>query len=347
MKKVPKLLTLILTLSTCFNTAAEPVNWRLQLGGMRNILRTPLDQRGGGLEYSLLLGVEVQVPLKNSWFIESGANLRFGPRTFTYMKWDILGYTAEFIPLKYFDKAGDYSGSDEYIINEYKKPGIYSNTSGFIDIPIRAGWKLPLNEKNEFQFSFGPVLTFDLTEPHVPEHGRNCFSISLSPSVVYKHRALTLGLYYQNPCIYNGSKNRETNTLMFTIGINFNGRKPNWDNVINVLETTGNVLGAASTAMSAYYESTSNSGGDTYQGSSSSSSRSSSSISGGNTGSSNRSARNSDYNTYFKNETIVIKIINGDDKVNKKSEIQRKMRSLREKWEKRGDGWNPSPYETK
>lgn len=354
MKKVPKLLMLVLTLSACLNTAADPVNWRIHVGGMRNILRSPLDQMTDsqlGDKYSLLFGVEVQIPLRNNWFIESGANLRFGPTTYTYIhRLHDSSSTAEFIPLKYFDEDGHYSGCDKYKEDGWL-PEIWTSHSTFIDVPIRAGWKLSLNDENEFQFSIGPVLTFDLVKPEDLRgdrlYGRNCFSVGLSPSVVYKHRALSLGLYYQNPCIYNGAKNRETNTLMFTIGVNFNGRKPNWDNVLNVLETTGNVLGAASTVMGSYYGTSTDDGGSSYQGSTSSSSRSSSSVSANNTGSSNRSARNTDYNTYFKYENTVIKILSGDDTVNKKSDIQKKMKQLREKWSKRGDGWNASPYETK
>lgn len=322
------------------------------MGGMRNILRTPLNQEDLYFmeKYSFLLGIEIQFPIKNNWFIESGVNLRTGPITYTYMKWDDPGYTAEFIPLKDFKKNQDYTGSDYYVGN--KAPGIYTSSSTFIDIPIRAGWKLFLNDNNELQFSIGPTMIFDLERPHVEGgrlYNRNCFSVGLSPSVVYKHRALSLGLYYENPCIYNGSKNRETNFLMFTIGVNINGRKPNLDKIISVLEVTGAVLEGVSNTMGSYSATTPDNKDNTYQKYQKSTKSSTKSVNDKSKdfSISKRDSRNADYRTYFKYEDIVIKILNGDDKRNNKADIQREMKRLRQKWAINGDGWEASEYENK
>lgn len=338
---------------------AEPVNWRFHLGGMSSIRQWIPEDDEPGNKFTLMIGAEIQIPIKSKFFIETGLNFRWGQYTYTYWMYNDPGSVAAYIPLKDFDSYGQYTGSDAPI--KYLPAGISYGTMGFFDIPIRFGYKLKLNSENEFQFAVGPYMSFESSNPEVENRSyegiytlseHNCFSVGLSPSVVYKHRALSLGLYYQNPIFYNGPKNRVTNVLMFTIGVNFNGRKVNMDGLLSGLEIASSALGAASSVASSYYGAT---GGNSYSsdsynsGSSSSysSSNSSSSSSSSNNSSYNRQARNNDYNTYFKYETTVIKIINGDDTVNRKSDIQQKMRSLREKWTKRGDGWNPSPYETK
>lgn len=354
MKKVSTLLTLICILSACLNTFAEPINWRIHVGGMYNILRTPLDRKNYlefGDKFSFMGGVEIQVPLRKNWYIEPGLNLRYGPWTYVVEissigQYNIPHYKMASAPLKDFDKYGFYTGN-----GDFWQPSVETQPSYFVDMPIRAGWRLALNDKNEFQFSFGPYLSIDCGNPdrdatYGVVDGCNRFSIGLNPSVVYKHRALSLGISYQNPCIYNGPKNRETNTLLFTIGINFRGRKVNLDKLSSALEIAGSVLNTTADAMSSYYG---NLGEDTSASSdNNSSSRNSVSTRATSSNTSkDRTSRNADYNSYFKYETTVIKIINGDDRVNKKSDIQRKMKALRKKWVDRGDGWNASPYETK
>lgn len=166
--------------------------------------------------------------------------------------------------------------------------------------------------------------------------------------MVFKHRALSLGLIYQNPCIYNGIKNRDTNSLMFTVGVNFNGRKVNLDNLVIGLEAASAVLTSATETMSQFsgYANSSDTGSYS-SGSSYSSASSSQSSSGSDFSLSKATSAQRDRSTYFQNETIVIKIINGDDTTNKIGDIQRKMKQLRNKWKGTQYEWQPSPYETR
>lgn len=334
---------------------AEPVNWRLQLGGMSSILRYVPEHNESSRKFILLLGAEVQFPIKNKFYIETGANLRFGPTTYTYEAYK-EECVAKMIPLSDFDKLGKYTGSS----NEYNTPRIMTSTDGFIDIPLRFGYKLIFNEKNQLQFGLGPVFTFTLTGENnaestggsvYPLSDVNCFSVGLSPSVVYKHRALSLGLFYNNPFIYNGSKNRETNTLMFTIGVNFNGRSIDLDKLADGLAVASSVLNGATEAMSTYYSGSTGSGSysnDSYSSSSSGSSSRSSSVSSDSKYSTrDKTNADTDRRTYFQNETIVQNILRGDDTVNKKSDIQNKMRQLRQKWANTPYGWNKSDWEDK
>lgn len=314
------------------------VNWRFHVGGMSAMTATDKEWTKGC--FSALLGCEIQVPIKEKLFIESGLNLRGGPETYTYWNYDIPGAVADNIPFKDFNDEGKYIGS------ERPGAGSYNGMIVSLNVPLRFGYRLRLKGKNEFQFAFGPYFEYAPSIWYAITNN-NHVSVGLTPSVVFKHRALSLGVLYQNTCIYNGLKNRDKNALLFTIGVNFNGRKPNMEKIAAALDATSTVLNGVNTAL---YGATSSGGYDGgYSDTSSSVGSGSSSTSSNNTGSnasSNRVARNRDYNTYFQYETMVIKIINGDDRVNKKKDVQLKMKALREKWVKRNDGWQASRYET-
>lgn len=326
----------------CSGTVRAAVNWRIHAGGMSALFST--DKEWIKDNFYALLGCEIQIPIKDRLFIESGVNLRGGPVTFTFWKYDFPGNVADDISFNDFDNNGTYIGSERL------DAGVYNGMVTSLNIPVRFGYRLKLKGKNEFQFAFGPYFESALSRCY-PISNNNQISVGLTPSIVFKHRALSLGVLYQNSCIYNGLKNRDKNALLFTIGVNFNGRKVDTDKLIEGLSIASSVLDATTTAMSQYvdeFDSSNKSSGSYYNESSYNESSNSNNLSNNVTrGSSNRSARNNDYNTYFKYETIIIKIINGDDTVNKKSDIQRKMRKLREKWTNKGDGWQASPYETR
>lgn len=324
------------------------VNWRLHLGGMYALHSMETERKSTDVAFQL--GCEVQFPIKEKFFIETGLNLRFGPTTYTY--WD-GSYMADFIPFRDFDKEGNYIGGSNNMAAR-----VNQDVRTFLDLPARFCYRLRLKGSNELQFAFGPYFEAALSGNnrvegvHGPQDlmGNNPFSIGLTPSVVFRHRALSLGVVYQNPCIYNGNKNRDTNVLMFTIGVNFKGRKVNMDKLAEGLEVASAVLNTTTAVMSQYVEqSGSGSGYSDDSGSSYSSGSSSGSKSSSKRGSgiADRTSRNSEKATYYKWETMVQNILRGDDTVNKKSEIQRKMRKLREKWAARGDGWPASEWENK
>ncbi|MDE7442480.1 MAG: hypothetical protein K2M69_09995 [Muribaculaceae bacterium] len=252
MRKFLKAFLVMLLTSLSIQNISAVVNWRFQLGGMATLLRYKPEYSSTSRSFTLLFGSEIQIPVKDEWYIETGLNLRFGPTTFTYEQFDTPGNVAAFIPLKDFDKNGEYFGG-----SEYRSPYIKSGTGGFLDMPIRAGWKYILNEENEIQFSFGPYMSFALQSPSGEQyrggvakiHESNCFNLGLSPSVVFKHRALSVGIFYYNPCLYNGSKNRETNTLMFTIGLNFNGRSIDLDKLASGLEAASSVITTVNSSL--------------------------------------------------------------------------------------------------
>jgi len=310
--------------------SSAEVNWLFQFGGM------PTKQYGAadifehealakGNSYELTGGIFLQIPLssKTPLFLETGLGYR---NKLVLSQAEGYKFDAEFWS---FDNLDAYRGH-------------------IVELPVKAGYNLKLNEKNSFVFGFGPYVAA-YTERGLGDP----VSVGLTVSASFRHRCMSFGVSYSNPVFLNGPRDYYKNSITFNIGINLRGRKPNWDNIITGLEIAGGVLDGVNSAMqSAGYGSSEESdyypSDDTQSGSyGNASSRSSNNMSIGKSGAtaSEMTARNNDYNTYFKYETIVIKIINGDDNTNRKSDIQSKMKRLRKKWEKRNMGWTKSQYE--
>lgn len=323
----------------CCQEASAAVNWRIHGGAMYSLRGKYIDDSGPNI--TAMFGCEIQFPIKEKFFIETGLNYRYGPTTFTEGFLSYNHYTDSYkVPLKDFDSHGKYIGSKFYEAN------IYQANGDFIGIPLRFTYRYHLKGNNEFQFAFGPYAEVYFNDEDYTDNSP--ILVGLSPAVVFKHRALSLGLIYQNPCIYNGIKNRDTNSLMFTVGVNFNGRKVNLDNLVIGLEAASAVLTSATETMSQFSGSANSSDTGSYSsGSSYSSASSSQSSSGSDFSLSKATSAQRDRSTYFQNETIVIKIINGDDTTNKIGDIQRKMKQLRNKWKGTQYEWQPSPYESR
>ena len=320
---------------------ARPVDWRFHIGGMPSILNYRPDNHPASRKFTAMLGAEIQLPLAANLYLESGLDFRYAPATYTYWCYDSPGWTADFIPLRDFDGSGRYIGTNPPI-DGLAAEVFAQNTNVYLDIPVRFGYRWNIGARHQLQLGFGPYLGLGLAPAKGRDgnklYGSNCVSVGITPSVVYRHRAFSVGLHYQNPCLYNGTKNRETHTLMLSLGINVRGRKlsVDWDSVVAGLEAASGVLNATTETMMQSYGDEVDSGETAV---SSGSKTSDFSIQ-------KRTARNNDYKAYFQCESMVIKILNGDDKVNRLSDVQKKMKRLREKWDARNDGWGPSRWET-
>lgn len=333
----------LLAAAVCVPDAQAAVNWRIHAGGMYGIRGIYTDDASN---FTALLGVEIQFPIQNKFFIETGLNVLAAPTTFTegFLPDAINEASTYKVPLKDFDSSGEYIGS------EYRNATISQGIGTFLNLPVRFSYRYRLKGDNEFQFAFGPYLNVYFDDNDFADESP--LSVGLTPSVVFKHRALSLGIMYMNPCIYNGIKNRDTNTLLFTIGVNFNGRKINLDKLAAGLEVASAVMNTANATLQQYAEATGagDSGYDSdssYSSSSSSYSSSSSSSRGSDTSLTKSTNAQHDRNTYFKNETLVQRILSGDDTVNKKSDIQREMKRIRNKWKGSPYEWQASEWETK
>lgn len=303
--------------------AVARTNWRFYVGGMYAKeytevgtinYKNPLEKTG---TYNIMAGMDIQFSLKEKFYIETGLNYRYAP----YAQWE---------------------DEDSWNpLSDYRY--LYGGHMHLLSVPVRFGYRLRMNENNSFEFGVGPYVA-------LRADGETQVSVGLSPVVTYKHRALSLSLRYENPVFYDGMRNELKNQFAFTIGVNFNGRSPNWDNIALGLEAAGSVLGTATEVMNTYYQSTNqeySGSSESYSTGDSSNSGSSGSVNDSSAGLSLSDARNlqRDRTTYFQMETNLIKALNGEDTSTSVSTYRQRMKSLREKWEKRGHGWQKSRYE--
>lgn len=325
--RIPALVMMMMT--SIVSSAA--VNWQLQVGGMMmNQYGSESDQENF---YSLLekkshiewkAGILIQIPLSSNipLFIESGLSFRSK---------NVISQKDGF----HFHPT-DISEEDYYNMMSYQG---YS-----LELPVKAGWKLKLNESNAFDFAAGPYVSM------MTERGEgDPLSVGANISAAFRHRCMSFGVEWQNPIFLNGPRNYYGNSFLLTIGINFKGRNINLDKLADSLEMAGNILSTANAAMgygdadgysstSSFIESSNN------ETSSKSRVKSSDKSKNGNGFSlSEQTAFNADRNTYFKWESF---LINGKNISKKEGKHAcEEMRKLRTKWEKRGKSWTKSNWE--
>lgn len=314
--------------------AVGQVNWQFQLGGMF------MKQYGGGEGLNYTDGVVdknnnlegkaallLQIPMSHRLpiFLETGLSFRS----------KIAISQEEGFKL---DPKNFYYGD---------RDKAYSYRADALEIPVKAGWKLRLNENNTFDFAAGPYVAayFDkgLGDP---------VSVGVNLSAAFRHRCMSFGVEWQNPVFLNGLRDYNKNSFAVTVGINFKIGKVNLDKLANALEATSSVLSTASASMGSEQADSYNNYSDVEDEESSSTiSRSTKKSTGKNTGKSNdekgfslseQTSYNNDKSTYAKWETYLLK-----DNLSKKERDHAKdeMKRLRKKWEKRGKSWTKSRLE--
>lgn len=284
-------------------------------------------------------GLHLEIPTSHKFYIETGADF------FNY------SYSSQ----KYYPDEKDW----EY---EFLEEPVNS-----IQVPLKIGYQLWLNEKNSFLFSFGPYGAYQFSNDD--EYGYSDeaqdWKVGLQGSVSFRHRAISLSVGWQNPCVFNEGKFRghkrgsQANDIVsFSIGIKFGKINADWGAIASALEASGQVLGAVSEAYlnttgsgyssSSYSSGSSSSGSSNAGGGSTSTSRTKTNTTSDRHGSiSELTAMNTDKRTYSNYETLLIKMrSSGDYKLSDKQDIQNKMRKIRTKWTKRGYSFTQSPLET-
>lgn len=314
-----KLLLLFVCCCVLAPAAYSRTNWRFYVGGMYAKAYGWGAYTNSGRDtytkssYNIWAGMDVQFIIKEKFHIETGINYRRAP--YALRNSSYLDYTD-------------------------------LGTAHWIAIPLRFAYRLPLNEQNSFEFGFGPYVAMS---PDFTDY--DPMSVGISPVVTYKHRALSLSFRYENPIFYDGAKNTLKNQFAFTIGVNFNGRKPNWDNIAKGLEVTGSVLNAANAAIGAYNGNQSPSTDGSYEDNTSSqSSKSSSGTSSGNRFSiSEQTSYNQDKSTYEKYDSQLASHFAGNQTMSPDGvrHAQKAMKKLRQKWEKRGKSFPHSSNESR
>ena len=124
----------------------------------------------------------------------------------------------------------------------------------YLELPVKAMYKLTLNNKSAIDFGFGPYVSSVNPYPN-----GETWSVGLNLSVAYRYRCMSYGIEWQNPVFMNGPRNYYKNDFLITIGINLKGRSPNMEKIAAVLDATGTVL---DTVNSTLYGDSSDSGYD-------------------------------------------------------------------------------------
>ena len=216
-----KILTLLAAVALCSPMGEARTNWRFYVGGMYSQTKegeryssgeSYVDKNGS---FVIMGGMDIQFILKDKWHIETGLNYRHAP----YSWWDDRGY-------------------------DCLSPG----EADWLSIPVRFGYRMFLNDKNLFEFGLGPYISYAFSSDF-DENKYARLNVGISPVVTFKHRAFSVSLRYETPMFYNGMKNECKHMFAVTVGVNFNGRKPNWDTIGAVLNAANAVLGAANEAL--------------------------------------------------------------------------------------------------
>lgn len=204
--------------------AAAQVNWQFQIGGMYSKkYGESLSEKRGSVESSG--AILLQIPVKQQFFIETG------------LGWRNKLVLSQAEDCKFDPDNSNYKDFEGYIAN-------------FLELPIKAGYKLQLNEKNAIDFGFGPYLSLAFNKPEY--FNKSSFSAGLNASVAFRHRCMSFGVSWQNPIFKNGLNDYHRNSVTVTIGINFKGRKPNWDKIMDGLSIAGAVLEGTTQVASAF-----------------------------------------------------------------------------------------------
>lgn len=256
-----------------------------------------------------MVGLEMEIPTRKKFNIETG-----------------LRYKNEMVC---FDYSDNYTG----------------HTVNHLEVPIRLAYKCRLRDNLALRAGIGPYLGLGIDG--------DCFDpkIGIEPSVALDWKCLSLGLTYNHPFyLAGGGKYKANSGLMLTLGIRFGSNK--WKYVGAGLAVAGAVAG---TVAGSVYEARHGDNSNTNYSPSNNSSSSSTSYSDSNSSNYNSVSRsqadyrnsnktsedlmnNSEKNKYgnYEYQLIHMRDYPQDYDNDQRISIQRAMKSIRTKWEKKG-----------
>ncbi|MDE6126027.1 MAG: outer membrane beta-barrel protein [Muribaculaceae bacterium] len=92
-------------------------------------------------------------------------------------------------------------------------------------LPVKVGYRLRLGKRSSLSFAFGPYLNWYAGTDGIKV--QDPIQVGLTPSVMFRYRKFSVGCSYLNPVVFNGPKELNRSTFMFSIGLTFN-LNPNW-----------------------------------------------------------------------------------------------------------------------
>lgn len=238
-----KICMLLVALFLPFMAAAE-VNWVFQVGGWyanqyggrdgvsfnydyQDGQRRLVYDKNGNLTLAVGMYLQINLSKKMPLFLETG-----------------LGYRNK--PILSVEEGYKFDPSDKSLMED---PNSY--TWGFggnlIEIPVKAGYRLKLNDSNAFEFGLGPYMSFCISDN---DGYGDKFSVGATASVVFRHRCMSFGVSYLNPLFKNGMRDYHKNDFLFTIGINFG--TSSWNNIGNAMLIAGQVAGGMADTYNSY-----------------------------------------------------------------------------------------------
>lgn len=314
-------ITLLLAILFPLLSFAE-VNWQFQAGGM-------FYGRYFGDSYSLTSGLFLQIPLSKQTpiFLETGLDYRY-----------INGSICQLDGSKFYPNHSFTDGIDLYDEN-------------LLELPVKVGYKLVLNEKNAFEFCLGPYISMGLGGGATIDGDFGSINyVGLNASVGFRHRCMTFGLTYHNPVFLNKYNSYYTNSFDLTVGINFGSRA--WSKIGEVALITTQVAGGVA---SAYVQSQGQGSSytpqlyDTETTSETNNSRATPETPAKTQNVSEHQAYLSEKNTYGRYESLLATIFSGnrESSCSEVRKIQAEMKRIREKWQKRGKTFYKAANETR
>lgn len=242
-----KLLVLLFLSAIPLFCSAE-VNWAFYGGGMyakqygaEGIFYDDEDddnlvpKKGNSFEW--LLGLNLQIPLSKKIYLETGVGMR--------NKLVLLqknGFKFNSSVIKMYDRRH---------IQDFISENFDYGRGYFLGIPLKVGYNLKLNEKNQFLFSVGPYASVNISGSYENWDDlkfKDKLNVGLNASIVFRHRCMSFGLDYRNPLFKNGLNDYYKNSVNLTIGINFKSK--GWATIGTVALATTSVVGGVAAAYS-------------------------------------------------------------------------------------------------
>lgn len=295
------------------------VLWNLKVGGMLgNMEDWNMETKK---KVNWMAGLELEVPIKYSWSIETG--------------------------LRYKSKPINYDG----INNDGDYIAYHFENADLIELPVRATYKHQLNNKLSLHLGVGPYISYFFDGASEAE---SKFQVGIEPSFSLLYKNLNVGLSYVNPVLYKGYKDDNNNLVMVTLGFRFGNKV--WksignamekaadsgalDALGNALQNTANALGGNSRVPAGTYTTPSSS--------SSSSSSYSSSTNGNKYNMSEQQSYNTAKKSYKRCDDNLSNHFYGGRPAtgNEVKQWQQEMKRLREMWTAKGKSFPHSSNET-
>jgi len=272
----------------------------------------------------------LEIPVSKTWNIETA--LRYRMKSF-------VAYQDEHVEYRRWNKER----TETYIYEEYDTRHYKSYLdASLIELPIRATYKLYLNNDISLHIGCGPYASINLTGKPFSA-GQNfsssALSIGIEPSATIYFKNFGIGVVYNNPVFFQKHKEKDSNRFMITLGFRFGNKVWNSigkgidtfvesgaaDALGNALQNAANTMGNNVTVPAGTYSTSSNS--------SSSSSKSSSSTNGNKNNMGEQQSYNLDKSTYGRYDSMLSAHFYGGRSAtgNEVKQWQQEMKRLREK----------------